>query len=233
LIFDRPSDLTYELVRSRKRKKTLTLQVKRDGTIVLLAPYRFSGEEADRFFRDKEAWVRKKLAGKQEDSDSPDLKRKFLPGDTFLFHGDPYPLEIVDSDKSAPLTLSHGVFMLRSDKRAEGSKVFADWYKLQARQEFVERVNYYGRRFNLVPTGLTITSARTRYGSCSPSNRISLCFRLIMAPYPAMDYVILHELAHIKEKNHSRRFWSFLETILPGYKAERRWLKENGHLLRV
>jgi predicted metal-dependent hydrolase len=187
----------------------------------------------NRFFREKEAWVRKKLTEGQGASGSPEPDKKFLSGETFLFHGDPYPLEIVESEKSAPLLLSYGVFMLRSDKRAEGRKIFTDWYKAQARQEFAERVSHYSSRFNLVPTGLTITSARTRYGSCSASNRLSFSWRLIMAPYPVIDYVILHELAHIKEKNHSRRFWNFLETIFPGYKTQRRWLREKGQMLRI
>ncbi|HEY3277579.1 MAG TPA: M48 family metallopeptidase, partial [Syntrophorhabdaceae bacterium] len=95
------------------------------------------------------------------------------------------------------------------------------------------RLARYGGRYNLIPKGLTITSARTRYGSCSASNRISLTWRLVMAPYSVIDYVILHELAHIKIKNHSRQFWDFLETMVSDYRDRRLWLREHGRLLVI
>ncbi len=228
----RASGIEYELVRSRKRKKTLSLQIKRDGTIVLLVPQRITREEADGFLADKEGWIRRKLK-ERANSPDPDRERKFLPGEEFLYLGEAYPLEIVGSDSRLPLTLLYGTFCLRCDEADRAPEVFAGWYKLQARRELAERVARYSARTNLVPTGITITSARSRYGSCSHADRLSFSWRILMAPYPVIDYVILHELAHIKEKNHSRRFWDFLETICPDWKKQRCWLKENGHLLRI
>lgn len=226
--YDAPA-LTYELVRSRRRKKTLTLCVRRDGTLVMMAPAGTSMEEVERFFRAKEEWARKKIAARQGSGGAGE--KMFLPGETFLFHGDPFPLEIVEADRGPSLALSHGSFQLRADRQAQGRRLFTEWYRRRAKEEFTERVGLYANRFGLKPASLTVTGARSRYGSCSATDKLSLTWRLVMAPYPVMDYVILHELAHIKVKNHSKEFWDFLSTLVPDYKQKRRWLKEKGHLL--
>jgi predicted metal-dependent hydrolase len=233
LIFRGSPDLVCEVVRSRKRKKTFTLQVRRDGTITLHVPYKTTKEETDRFFREKELWVRKKLKDRESAPEPVDPEKKFIQGEKFFYLGEPYPLEIVEPQGRASLTLSYGTFVLRSDKLEDAERVFVDWYRTRAKEEFTRRVHHHSSRLRLLPAAITVTSARSRYGSCSAKNRLSLSWRLIMAPYSVIDYVILHELAHIKEKNHSRKFWDFLETIMPGYKTQRGWLREHGHLLRI
>ncbi|MBA4416673.1 MAG: M48 family peptidase [Syntrophus sp. (in: bacteria)] len=234
LIFKDASDLNYQLKRSKKRKKTLTLQVERNGTIMMHVPYRTSEAETDRFFKQKEGWVRKKLKEMACLPEPRDTEKVFIPGENFHYLGEQFPLRVADSTSArAPLVLSYGIFLLREDNLAKARDVFVDWYKKRAREKITERVDYYSRQFNLPATGITITSALTRYGSCSVRNKVSFSWRLIMAPYPAIDYVILHELAHIKEKNHSSRFWDLLGTILPDYNKQRLWLRENGHLLRI
>ena len=159
--------------------------------------------------------------------------RAVPPGDEFLYHGEPYPLEIAGPAYHAPLSLKYGRFLLRQDRADCAREVFVNWYRSRAREELPERVRHYVSLTNLHPTGITITSALTRYGSCSPANRLSFSWRIIMAPYPVIDYVILHELAHIKEKNHSKRFWDLMESLLPDYRRQRQWLKENGRMLQI
>jgi predicted metal-dependent hydrolase len=225
-------DLTYELVRSKRRKRTLAIQVTKDGTVTLLVPYRMPKTEAHNFFLEKEGWIRKQLARMAEKAVARP-ERNFLPGEKFLYHGEEYPLEIKTLDHGARLVLSHGTFILEPCVCDGARKVFVDWYRNMALRELAERVRHYSSRTGLIPKHITITDARTRYGSCSAVNRVSFSWRLIMAPYPAIDYVILHELAHIKVKNHSPQFWAFLETICPGWKEQRKWLRENGHTLKL
>ncbi|HEY3277002.1 MAG TPA: YgjP-like metallopeptidase domain-containing protein, partial [Syntrophorhabdaceae bacterium] len=129
---DPGSQLSYELIRSKKRKKTLTLQIKRDGSVVLLAPERVSRAEIDRFFRDKEPWVRKKITERAENPERPGQEKKFISGETFLYHGEHYPLKIIETENGVPLSLCYGAFILRSDKSAEGRKLFMEWYRRQA-----------------------------------------------------------------------------------------------------
>ncbi len=160
--------------------------------------------------------------------------RQFIAGEEFYYLGAAYPLEITTSNGSPKsLTLSRGKFILMDHKLQEAREEFTKWYKLRAREVMEERVRFWSRRFGLVPAGITITSSWQRYGSCSAKNSLSFSWRLIMAPYPVIDYIIVHELAHIREKNHSKRFWTYLGTLMPGYEDQKSWLRENSHLLRL
>jgi hypothetical protein len=96
-----------------------------------------------------------------------------------------------------------------------------------------ERIRHYSGMIGLYPDRLRISNARFRWGSCSRDNSLSFSWRLAMAPSLIIDYVVVHELAHIKEKNHSRSFWALVETMMPDYRKHRHWLKENGHLLDI
>ena len=97
----------------------------------------------------------------------------------------------------------------------------------------IERVAFFARSQDVKPGKLCISSARTRWGSCSAKGTLSFTWRLVMAPLDIIDYVVVHELCHLKEMNHSRAFWERVETILPDYKRRRKWLKENGGALRL
>lgn len=224
----------YELVRSSKRKKTITLTIRNDGRLIIRAPRRLPQAEIDSFFEKKLVWVEKKLAEGEKQKRVAEKPKQFVPGEGFFYLGDCYPLETRDANGvRQPLTLSHGTFFLNRDRTEEARECFVRWYQRRAREVITEKVEEWSKHLRLLPTGITITGALYRYGSCSARNRLSFSWRIIMAPPEVIDYVICHELAHIKEKNHSKRFWGFLETILPEYRKRRLWLRENDHLLRL
>ena len=107
------------------------------------------------------------------------------------------------------------------------------YYKKQARQVIPLRVKELSCLTGLGYKGIKITSARKRFGSCSPINSLTFSWRLLLAPGKVLDYVIIHELAHTVEKNHSRRFWGKIEELMPDYKFSHVWLKENGAGLNI
>lgn len=88
-----------------------------------------------------------------------------------------------------------------------------------------QRVAYYAPLMGVTPTGIKITSARTRFGSCSGKNSLCFSWRLMLYPPAAVDYVVVHELAHIRHHNHSREFWNFVESVMPDYPARQSLLK--------
>ncbi len=98
-------------------------------------------------------------------------------------------------------------------------------YVKRAKAILPGKIEYYAKRMGLQPTGLTITSAKTRFGSCSGKNRLSFSWRLMAYPEAAIDYVVVHELAHIRHKDHSRAFYGFIESVLPDYRDRIRLLK--------
>ena len=224
--------LDYELIRSRKRRRTISLQVKEGGRVVIRAPFHTPKWEIERFIERKHSWIVGKLSEKEKQAKQG--QKPFLPGEKFLYLGERYPLEIRESHhKESPLRLSFGNFVLQKDCVENARDLFVEWYKKEAEEKIAERINYYSRNVHLFPKGIRITSAKSRWGSCSRDNRLSFSWRIVMASLAVMDYILIHELVHIREKNHSEKFWATLESILPDYRKHRLWLRENGHLLEL
>jgi len=220
------------LIRSKKRRKTISLHIKEDGKIVIYTPYCKPKWEIEKFIEEKESWIIGKIS--EREKRTKEVEKTFLPGEKFLYLGEWYPLEIQESsNRGTPLTLAFGKFILSHDRIGEARDLFCHWYKKEAKEKITERVDHYGNRFQLLPEGIKITSARSRWGSCSRDNRLSFSWRIIMASLTIIDYVLIHELVHIREKNHSKKFWNYLESVLPNYRKHRSWLRENGHLLQL
>ncbi|MFH1564046.1 MAG: SprT family zinc-dependent metalloprotease [Nitrospirota bacterium] len=165
--------------------------------------------------------------------------KKFVHGEEFLYLGNTYRLYIV-AENAVPLpgkpvpgepVLFDEGFRLSKAYLSEARKLFSDWYRKQAYQKIKERVDWYAHLFGLKYNKFGITNAQKRWGSCNAKNNLHFSLRLIMAPLSVIDYVVIHELAHIKEKNHSKRFWDRVRTMIPDYQESKRWLRENGHLL--
>lgn len=231
-LFSDTESLNYSIVRSKNRKRTMTLKLERNGAVVILVPDRTPKEEIRRFFRSKVPWIHKKLVEYGESLKDADTPKTFAAGERFLYLGEEYPLETTEGRVSR-LTLSHGTFTLCRNHNSDGRQMFIRWYKARAQDIFAERVSFYARSLGVRFKGIRITTARTRYGSCSFDDRLSFSYRLVMAPYRIIDYIIVHELAHIKIKNHSRDFWEYVEGVLPDYRQRKAWLKMKGHLLDV
>jgi len=221
--------LSYQLIRSRKRRKTISLHIKEDGKIVVYAPYRTPKWEIEKFFNEKESWIVEKRSEKKRSI--KEAEKAFISGEKFLFLGELVPLEIQDNNKEPPLKLSFGKFVLDKNHIEEARDLFIKWYKEEAKERIIGRIDYYSKRLQLFPKGVKITSAKYRWGSCSRDDRLSFSWRMIMASFSIIDYILIHELVHIKEKNHSKRFWNYLESVHPDYKKHRLWLKENGSSL--
>lgn len=217
----------YQLIRSKR--KTLALIVKPDGSVLLRAPMRTSQVVIEEFVRKNMRWIEKQQA--KALAVHPSSPRQYTSGETFLFLGGKYPLEIVEGERQA-LRLN-GTFKLAASRQGEAESDFARWYREQARQVITERAEFFAQKHGFRYKGIRITSARTRWGSCSTVGALSFSWRLIQAPLVVVDYVVIHELVHTVIHNHSKRFWQKVETILPEYQEHRRWLREHGRSLLV
>jgi predicted metal-dependent hydrolase len=106
-----------------------------------------------------------------------------------------------------------------------------DEYKKEARAYIVPTVEKYALKFGFHYNKIRITSATTRWGSCSSKKNLNFSYRLILAPKEAVDYVIVHELCHLRQMNHSKKFWNEVANIMPDYKIHEKWLKQHGYKL--
>jgi len=231
---EKTMSLGYTLLRSAKRRKTICLQLGKDGRIVIRAPAFTPQAEIDEFFQTKAGWLRNRLR-ERENVQMAGPTRVFQDGEPFLFMGGSYPLQIAttESDFTGRLFFDSRRFLLRRDDVRQGREIFIAWYMEQAGIHLGERLNGFSRQLGLVPRDFRITSARSFWGSCSKADRLAFNWRLIMAPRPVIDYVIVHELQHLVEKNHSAAFWMRLARVIPDYGKQKRWLRENGLQLNL
>jgi len=216
-----------EIIRSRR--KTIALQVSHDARLIVRVPYSISEKLIKKVIHEKRLWILKKQEQAKEKYKKV-YSKEFVNGEGFLFLGNSYKLYIVDNCEFS-LIFNNENFFLSKKFLNKAKDVFIKWYKEQSYKKFLERVEFYSKVSGITYNKLKITNARKRWGSCSSKGNLNFTWRLIMAPLQVIDYVIVHELVHIKEKNHSKNFWNNVRIILPYYKTQKKWLKKNGHLL--
>ena len=214
----------------RTRRKSIALIVQRDGSLIVRAPLRSSDKQIITVVNSKSEWIK----AKQELVKAvypPFAPKEYVNGEGFWFLGKIHKLEILESQR--PALLLNGTFRLARRALVRAEKTFTDWYKARALQVITERVQWYAAKHGLKYGQIKITSARTRWGSCNFRGTLSFSWRLVMAPVPVIDYVVVHELAHTVEKNHSKKFWARVQIIMPDYRNRIEWLDKNGHLFNL
>lgn len=216
-----------EIIRSRR--KTIALQVSHDARLIVRVPFSTSEKLIRKIIYEKRLWILKKQEQAKEKYKKV-YSKGFVNGEGFLFLGNSYKLYIVDNFEVS-LIFNKKNFVLSKKFSNKAKEAFIKWYKEQAYKKFLERAAIYSKISGITYDKLKITNARKRWGSCSVKGNLNFTWRLIMAPLQVIDYVIVHELVHIKEKNHSKNFWNNVRIILPYYETQKKWLKENGHLL--
>jgi len=214
----------------RSKRKTIAIIVHQDGKVIVRAPLRAPERMIHAFIESKSAWINeKKLQSAQRATPAP---RKFAENEKFLLLGREIPLRLAQSQRAA-LSLDESGFCLAAKAQTRAKVVFEQWYKARAAQVLAERVNLFAKQHGFQYQKIHISSARTRWGSCSSRGTLSFTWRLVMAPLEVVDYVVIHELAHLKIKNHSPVFWAEVARLMPDYKRQRDWLKKNGQRLTL
>ena len=211
----------------RTKRKSIALIVKHDAKLVVRAPLNATDAQILALIEKKKDWIRTK----QEIVSETYLKaapKEYVNGEGFWFLGKTYRLEIIEkADK--PLDFNE-LFLLDKAVLPKANNVFTNWYREQALRIISERAAWYATKYGLSYKQVRITSAKTRWGSCSSKGTISFAWRLVMAPVPIIDYVVVHELVHMVEKNHGKAFWAKVKAIMPDFKQRIEWLEVNEQL---
>ncbi len=221
----------------KTKRKTVMMQITKDAQLIVRAPKYTPNFVIKIAVMKRSEWIQKNQK-KMRERIKKTKKKQFRDNESFLFLGQTHKLKIV-SNPRVPLVLDEhtGEFLLAVDffdYEKEARELFIKWYKKRAREIILPSIGKIAARHRLCQYNkIRITNARTRWGSCSTEGNISFSWRLVMAPQEVVDYVVFHELAHLKERNHGKQFWSLVENICPRYKEHKKWLKDNGYMLDI
>ncbi len=225
------SDPAYTVLRTRRRLASITISP--HNKITVRVPWNFSEEQIRKFLDSRQKWIAKVL-----ERNRPWLEwqaaRRYETGDAFFYLGREYRLEI-RKEPGESVHIENESLCLSAERPSKDVIVsmLEEWYKSQAREIFAARLRHYENEMGLVARGLRIKHLRSLWGSCTSGEMITLNWRLVMAALEVIDYVIVHELGHLKHPNHSRRFWEYTGRYAPDYARHRRWLNQNGRWMTL
>lgn len=220
--------ITVEVIRSARRK-TMALQVSR-GKACIRLPAKLPRHHAESFISQKHHWLTQKLAELPAQT-----VRQFTDGEQITLLAQPLSLRFIQSGQNkvvqhnATLTIYGRQITTGARRRAQLQK----WLRQQAENYCQQRIEQLSQLTQLYPRSVKVRSYKARWGSCSIQGHISLNWKLIMAPPTVIDYVILHELCHLAQHNHSTQFWQLVARFMPEFKTQRLWLKQYGHQLEL
>jgi hypothetical protein len=216
--------MEYQLIRSRR--KTIAICIARDGSVIVRAPLRTAQTAIDCFVQEKQSWIQEKSA-QMAQYDSERKEFQVSAGSRLALLGCEYPVALADQ-----VSFDGAGFYITDEPYETLKPKLIQLYKSLAEQIIPERVGYFSKRTGWAPSGVRIGSANTAWGSCSGKNKLNFTWKLVLAAPEEIDYVIVHELAHLQEHNHSKRFWKLVESVLPDYQARRSKLKLVGKKLQ-
>lgn len=216
---------SFRIVRSKR--KSISIVILPSGAVEVRAPKYIPEFAIKAFVKSKSDWIKERQAYAIKNKPTP---KKFVNGEKFLFIGHEYELllgpyihiEIRDSTLLFPLALA-----------SRGQITLEKWYIKKAKVVIKNIVDEYSKSLKLPYNGISFSDTSSKWGSCSPDNRLQFNWRLIMAPILVIRYVVIHELVHTVEKNHKTIFWNKVRMKNPSYKNQIKWLKVNGDKLKI
>ncbi len=228
-------------IRKSDRAKRMSLRIDDKKPEVLLTLPHFALKlQINHFIKKQSDWIEKNWNRALEISNKR-LKHSYSNGDLFFYLGDKVQLKILASQfKRKKARIRGDVLEIRlyrytkaSEAKSMIKKTVEDFYKKKASEVIYDRLSFYNEHYQLKYNRVSFRNQKTRWGSCSSAKNLNFNWRLIMAPIEIIDYVVVHELCHLKEMNHSSKFWGHVAEIVPNHKERKKWLKENNYLLSL
>lgn len=213
----------------RSKRKTLSLSIMKDGNVVIKAPLHIKDEVINNFVESKQEWIKSKLLlinkNRAKFDDVVHYQR-------FLLYGNRYSLHLSDVKKIEVNDNFQIVMPIKTEKE-KILKTLKVWYKKVAKKVLADRLAFWESRIKLKSSQMKIGDSKGRWGSCNTKRTIVLNFRVIMLPPALIDYVIVHELCHLVEMNHSKKFWALVCKFLPNTPELKKAMKEYSTLLEL
>lgn len=211
----------------RSRRRSIALEVTKDGKIIVKAPLLVPTFFINQFLREKEDWITTTWAKVQKFKKK---EKKYIEGETYLFLGKEYVLTFAPV---AEIVLKEDKLLFPQVLQFRIQKELAGWFIRQATDIITKRVQYHSAKMKAQYASIFFSDTKSKWGTCFPDNSLQFNWRLVMAPLMVLDYVVIHELTHTTEKHHQAAFWSKVRLYTPAYRQHRKWLDEHMHLLTV
>ncbi len=219
----------YYTVKRSSRAKHVRLEIRVTTGLTIVVPGSFNMDDIPALLKKKKRWILDKLAeyGKAQ---SVAVERNLKSGDSILYLG--RYLKVVERHNPGAaysVKLERNQLLVNLDSKNNRLELVLEWwYRKQAEILIKKRADELCHRMGVTYSRLTVRAAKTRWGSCSRKGNLNFNWKLIMMPEPVVDYVIIHELAHLKEMNHSKNFWNLVAQHCPRWREHRKWLKDHG-----
>ena len=230
------NELNYTIVRSRRRK-TATIIVRLDSSIEVRVPEIMPINAITALVNTKKTWISNKQRELQQ-SDFQPQSHRYVAGEQFLLRGKLLTLAIDEGRKmviieaeTIRVTVPPG--LVGEDRRVSVATQIGNFYLDEARRYLRQRTSFLAKEHGFQPIYVGVKEYRSRWGCCFGDGRIYFNWKLILAPERIIDYVIIHELCHLRIRSHAKEYWQLVATILPDWQNSRRWLHRNGYGLEL
>jgi hypothetical protein len=232
--------IAYDLIRSART--TIGITIKPGGSMIVRAPSNVTDEAIAKVLAQKASWISSKVEALSKSQPLQKERRTFSTGDVVTCAGEHYNLDIQRSpDEKAYASASGTTLLLKvpfspptgRPKQTAARAVLVAWYREEARILITRRAMQVAQRIGVEFQRIAIRDQKTKWGSCSSNNNLNFNWRILLAPPPVMDYIIVHEVCHLRVHDHSKAFWKLVGSIVPDYATKRSWLRQNGTSLRL
>ena len=204
-------------IRRSDRRRQASIEIHPGAKIIVSIPSRYPESRVQELLEQKKSWIEKKLNLFRSLGPRAEPK-KWVSGELFHYLGQSYSLEIIRG-KRAPVTVRDQKIIIQLAERDDVKRALIQWYGEQALEIFKSRVNVYSEKMKLAPKSVAIKNYKARWGACRSTGEVFFNWRLVLAPVEIIDYVVVHELAHLKVQNHSPRFWATVQIGMNDYKS--------------
>jgi len=216
-------EIKYDIKYSKR--KTLSIIVERDRSVVVRAPLNTSEELIAKEVNKRKRLLQKKIEHNQKYPVSKPSK-EFISGETLLYLGKNYKLYATDDWQEG--ILFDNKFFIAKNNQQQANKLFKVWYIKSANDIIVPKVKAIAKQLGVTYNNINILDLKYRWGSCTPKDNIHFNWRIIKAPMSVIEYIIVHELTHLLEANHTPEFWNRVAVMQPNFTKAKEWLKEYG-----
>ncbi len=228
-------DIEYQLLPGAPRQTT-DIVIERDGVVRVRPPHKMTPEQVDETVFSKRMWIYRNLAV-WHDLNATRVVREWVNGESFLYLGSSYRLSLVDTQEEA-LRLKDGRFQLLRTVMERGGRdaaqqTFEQFYKDKGLPRIQQRVAFFAPKVGVIAGKVQVKELGYRWASCTPNGNLNFHWKCFMAPLTVIDYFVVHELCHLRHRDHTDAFWNEVDKVLPNYRERKEWLRQRGAHLDI